>query len=46
MAKAMRDDILDFAAGLTGATGNQCQFDSDAVICGNRRIPLIGGARP
>jgi CO/xanthine dehydrogenase Mo-binding subunit/aerobic-type carbon monoxide dehydrogenase small subunit (CoxS/CutS family) len=39
-ALAMRDDILDFAARHTGAPRDQCRLDNDAVICGNKRIPL------
>jgi CO/xanthine dehydrogenase Mo-binding subunit/aerobic-type carbon monoxide dehydrogenase small subunit (CoxS/CutS family) len=39
-AEAMRNDILDFAARHTGADRSQCRLDTDAVICGNRRIAL------
>jgi CO/xanthine dehydrogenase Mo-binding subunit len=39
-AEAMRNDILDFAARHTGVERDQCRLDTDAVICGNRRIPL------
>jgi CO/xanthine dehydrogenase Mo-binding subunit/aerobic-type carbon monoxide dehydrogenase small subunit (CoxS/CutS family) len=39
-AEAMRDDILDFAARHTGVERAQCRLESDAVICGNRRILL------
>jgi CO/xanthine dehydrogenase Mo-binding subunit len=39
-AQAMRDDILAFASRHTGAALDQCRLDNDAVICGNRRIPL------
>ncbi len=40
-AEAMRDDILDFASLHSGAGREQCRLDFDAVICGNKRIPLI-----
>ncbi len=39
-AEAMRDDILDFAARHTGADRDKCRLEKDAVICGNKRIPL------
>ncbi|MBV8193688.1 MAG: molybdopterin-dependent oxidoreductase [Alphaproteobacteria bacterium] len=39
-AEAMRDDILDFAARQTGVDRDKCRLDSDAVLCGNRRILL------
>jgi CO/xanthine dehydrogenase Mo-binding subunit len=39
-AEAMRDDILDFAARHTGTDRDKCRLDTDAVICGNKRIPL------
>ena len=39
-AEAMRDDILDFAARHTGIDREKCRLDTDAVICGNLRIPL------
>jgi CO/xanthine dehydrogenase Mo-binding subunit/aerobic-type carbon monoxide dehydrogenase small subunit (CoxS/CutS family) len=41
-AEAMRDDILEFASRHTGVDRGQCRLDGDAVICGNRRIPLTG----
>ncbi len=39
-AEAMRDDVLDFAARHAGTPKDQCRLDADAVICGNKRIPL------
>ena len=39
-AEAMRDDILDFASRHTGIDRDNCRLDRDAVVCGNRRIPL------
>jgi len=39
-AEAMRDDILDFAARHTGTDRDKCRLDKDAVICGNKRVPL------
>jgi putative selenate reductase molybdopterin-binding subunit len=39
-AEAMRDDIIAFAGRRTGADPATCRLDGDAVICGNRRIPL------
>ena len=39
-AEAMRDDIIDFAARHTGIDREKCRLDTDAVICGNLRIPL------
>ncbi len=41
-AEAMRDDILDFASRYTGIERERCRLDNDAVICGNKRIPLKG----
>lgn len=39
-AEAMREDILDFASRHTGTDRANCRLDSDAVICGNKRVPL------
>ena len=39
-AEAMREDILDFASRHTGADRANCRLDNDAVICGNKRVPL------
>ena len=39
-AEAMRDDILDFAARHSGEPKDRCRLDNDAVICGNKRVPL------
>src|SRR5262249_58172661 len=39
-AEAMKADILDFAARFTKTPLEQCRLDKDAVICGNKRIPL------
>lgn len=39
-AEAMREDILDFASRYTGTDRANCRLDSDAVICGNKRVPL------
>jgi putative selenate reductase molybdopterin-binding subunit len=39
-AEAMRDDIIAFASRRTGTDPATCRLDGEAVICGNRRIPL------
>jgi putative selenate reductase molybdopterin-binding subunit len=39
-AEAMRNDILDFAARLSGIDRDRCRLDNDAVVCGNKRIML------
>jgi putative selenate reductase molybdopterin-binding subunit len=39
-AEAMKDDILDFASRFTKTPVDQCRLDNDAVIVGNKRIPL------
>jgi putative selenate reductase molybdopterin-binding subunit len=39
-AQAMRDDILDFASRHSGADRDTCRLDTDAVVCGNKRITL------
>ena len=39
-AEAMREDILDFACRHTATDRAACRLDDDAVLCGNRRIPL------
>ena len=40
-AEAMRQDILEFAARHTGTDPERCRLDGDAVVCGDRRIPLV-----
>ncbi len=39
-AQAMGQDILDFAGRYTGIAPERCRLDGDAVVCGDRRIPL------
>jgi CO/xanthine dehydrogenase Mo-binding subunit/aerobic-type carbon monoxide dehydrogenase small subunit (CoxS/CutS family) len=39
-AEAMKADILDFASRFSKTPIDQCRLDNDAVICGNKRIPL------
>jgi CO/xanthine dehydrogenase Mo-binding subunit/aerobic-type carbon monoxide dehydrogenase small subunit (CoxS/CutS family) len=39
-AQAMCLDILDFAGRHTGTDPERCRLDRDAVVCGDRRIPL------
>jgi len=39
-AAALRDNILEYASRHTGVPTSDCRLDDDAVICGNRRIPL------
>ena len=39
-AQAMGQAILDFAARHTGTDPGRCRLDGDAVVCGDRRIPL------
>jgi CO/xanthine dehydrogenase Mo-binding subunit/aerobic-type carbon monoxide dehydrogenase small subunit (CoxS/CutS family) len=39
-ATALRDNILEYASRHTGVPTSDCRLDDDAVICGNRRIPL------
>lgn len=39
-AEAMREDIVAFASRHTGTDPAACRLDGDAVVCGNRRIPL------
>jgi putative selenate reductase molybdopterin-binding subunit len=39
-AEAMREDILGFASRHTGTDRANCRLDNDAVICGNKRVPL------
>jgi CO/xanthine dehydrogenase Mo-binding subunit/aerobic-type carbon monoxide dehydrogenase small subunit (CoxS/CutS family) len=39
-ARAMCRDILDFAGRHTGTAPERCRLDGDAVVCGDRRIPL------
>jgi CO/xanthine dehydrogenase Mo-binding subunit/aerobic-type carbon monoxide dehydrogenase small subunit (CoxS/CutS family) len=40
-AEALRERILDFAAGHSGAAHEQCRLEADAVSCGGRRIGLV-----
>jgi CO/xanthine dehydrogenase Mo-binding subunit len=39
-AAALRDNILEYASRHAGLPISGCRLDDDAVICGNRRIPL------
>ncbi len=39
-AEALRENILDFASRRSRADRHACRLDGDAVICGNRRVPL------
>ena len=39
-AATMRDNILDFASRHTGVDRADCRLDDEAVICGNRPVPL------
>ncbi|KAF0105589.1 MAG: molybdopterin binding aldehyde oxidase and xanthine dehydrogenase [Rhodospirillaceae bacterium] len=39
-AEALSRDILDFAGRHTGTDPALCRLDGDAVVCGDRRIPL------
>jgi putative selenate reductase molybdopterin-binding subunit len=39
-AEAMKHDILDFAARHTKTPIDQCRLDNDAVVVGNKRVPL------
>ncbi|WP_439612725.1 xanthine dehydrogenase family protein molybdopterin-binding subunit, partial [Reyranella sp.] len=39
-AEAMREDIIAFASRHTGTDSAACRLDGNAVVCGNRRIPL------
>jgi CO/xanthine dehydrogenase Mo-binding subunit/aerobic-type carbon monoxide dehydrogenase small subunit (CoxS/CutS family) len=39
-AEALRDNILDYACGAEGINRATARLEADAVICGNRRIPL------
>ncbi|BCK70952.1 dehydrogenase [Streptomyces libani subsp. rufus] len=39
-ADAVRDRILEFAAAHTGVHVVMCSMDDEAVVCGDRRVPL------
>ena len=39
-AQALREDILAFAGRHTGTDPQRCRLDGDAVVCGDRPIPL------
>jgi CO/xanthine dehydrogenase Mo-binding subunit/aerobic-type carbon monoxide dehydrogenase small subunit (CoxS/CutS family) len=39
-AAALRDNILEYASRHAAVPTSDCRLDDDAVICGNRRIPL------
>jgi putative selenate reductase molybdopterin-binding subunit len=39
-ASALRDNIVEFAGLHAGADRLACSLSDDAVVCGNRRIPL------
>lgn len=39
-ALALREDILDFASEYSGVAKDDCELDSDSVICGDRRVKL------
>jgi CO/xanthine dehydrogenase Mo-binding subunit/aerobic-type carbon monoxide dehydrogenase small subunit (CoxS/CutS family) len=39
-AAALRDNILEFASLHTRTDRSACSMSGDAVICGNRRVPL------
>jgi CO/xanthine dehydrogenase Mo-binding subunit len=39
-AEALRENILGFACRSGRAERHACRLDDDAVICGNRRVPL------
>ena len=39
-AAALRVNILDFAGRHTGIDKAACRLDDDAVVCGDRRLPL------
>lgn len=39
-AMALRDDILDYASRHSGVAREQCTLAADAVLCGDKRIPL------
>lgn len=40
-AQALREDILAFAGRHTGSDPQRCRLDGDAVVCGDRPIPLV-----
>ncbi|HSJ41116.1 MAG TPA: molybdopterin cofactor-binding domain-containing protein, partial [Xanthobacteraceae bacterium] len=39
-AKALRDNILDFASRHTGVAAADCRLDDGVVVCGNQQIAL------
>jgi putative selenate reductase molybdopterin-binding subunit len=39
-ARALRDNILDYASRHTGCDPSDCRLLDDAIICANRKIPL------
>jgi CO/xanthine dehydrogenase Mo-binding subunit len=39
-AEALRDHMLSFAARVSGANGEQCRLETDAVVCNGKRIGL------
>jgi CO/xanthine dehydrogenase Mo-binding subunit len=39
-AAALRENLFDFATRHTGVEHTQCRLEADAVLCGDRRIPL------
>lgn len=39
-ALALAGDILDYAAKYSGTERTLCRLEDDAVICGNKRVPL------
>ncbi|MDQ1238521.1 MAG: hypothetical protein QG577_706, partial [Thermodesulfobacteriota bacterium] len=40
-AKSLRERILDFAAGHSGAGRDECRLEPDAVVCAGARISLV-----
>ncbi len=40
-AEALRDQVLNFAATLTGTSQDCCSLDDDCVVCGDQRMPLL-----
>ena len=39
-AEALRDNIVDYACGAESVNRSSARLEGDAVLCGNRRIPL------
>ena len=39
-AAALRDTILEYASRYSGCALADCRLDHDAVICGNKKLPL------